>query len=213
MNDARVEFASALASRLCHDLLSPVGAFANGLELLGDEQDADMRGRCTELLEQSAEASVAKLKFFRLAFGLAGGFGETIPSTELRSALQGLIGDRPTRLGWMIEAEALPKPAAKLLLNLALIFTDALVRGGELLVGYEQQDEGMVEIVIHAQANRILLDGEVEKILAEGEAAADLSPRTAPAVMVQAITRTHDGQVMLARESAMSLIVGATLHP
>ncbi|MGQ2930351.1 MAG: histidine phosphotransferase family protein, partial [Sphingopyxis sp.] len=53
MSDDRVDFASMLASRLCHDLLSPVGAFANGLELLADERDPEMRARVTELLEQS----------------------------------------------------------------------------------------------------------------------------------------------------------------
>jgi histidine phosphotransferase ChpT len=213
MTDQRVEFASALASRLCHDLLSPVGAFANGLELLGDEQDEDMRKRCVELLEQSAKASAAKLKFFRLAFGSAGGFGEKVPVAEVRSAIQGIIGDRPTNLHWMIEDETLPKPAVKLLLNLSLMICDALVRGGDLAVGYEQQGEGMVEIVLHAQADRILLDKEIEKILSEGEEAGELSSRTIPAFLVHAMAKQHGGEVMLARESATSLVVGATLHP
>ena len=71
MSDDRVDFASMLASRLCHDLLSPVGAFANGLELLADEKDPEMRARCFDLLEQSARTSAAKLKYFRLAFGSA----------------------------------------------------------------------------------------------------------------------------------------------
>ena len=57
MSDDRVDFASMLASRLCHDLLSPVGAFANGLELLADEKDPEMRARCIDLLEQSARTS------------------------------------------------------------------------------------------------------------------------------------------------------------
>ena len=57
--------ASQLCSRLCHDMLSPVGALSNGLELLADEQDPQMRQRCFELLEQSARTSAAKLKFFR----------------------------------------------------------------------------------------------------------------------------------------------------
>jgi histidine phosphotransferase ChpT len=71
-----LDLASLLCSRLCHDLLSPVGALTNGLELLADERDPDMRQRCFELLEQSARISADKLKFFRLAFGAAGGFGE-----------------------------------------------------------------------------------------------------------------------------------------
>ena len=69
-----IDLASLLCSRLCHDMLSPVGALSNGLELLSSEHDPDMRQRCFELLEQSAKVSADKLKFFRLAFGAAGGF-------------------------------------------------------------------------------------------------------------------------------------------
>ena len=76
MTSSSLDLAALLCSRLCHDLLSPVGALNNGLELLAEEKDPEMRKRCMELLEQSAKASADKLKFFRLAFGAAGGFGE-----------------------------------------------------------------------------------------------------------------------------------------
>ena len=66
MTVSPVDFASLLCSRLCHDLLSPVGALNNGLELLADETDPAMRERVMELLADSARASASKLKFFRL---------------------------------------------------------------------------------------------------------------------------------------------------
>jgi hypothetical protein len=66
-----IDLASLLCSRLCHDLLSPVGALNNGIELLADEDDPEMRERCLELLAESARASANKLKFFRLALGPA----------------------------------------------------------------------------------------------------------------------------------------------
>lgn len=84
MTVSALDLASLLCSRLCHDMLSPVGALSNGLELLADEKDPEMRQRCFELLEQSAKASADKLKFFRLAFGAAGGFGEQVPVNEAR---------------------------------------------------------------------------------------------------------------------------------
>ena len=86
-----VDFASLLCSRLCHDLMSPVGALNNGIELLADETDPDMREKCTELLSDSARATANKLKFFRLAFGAGGGFGEEIDTAEARAALDGLF--------------------------------------------------------------------------------------------------------------------------
>jgi len=210
MTDDRVDFASMLASRLCHDLLSPVGAFANGLELLADEKDPEMRARCIDLLEQSARTSAAKLKFFRLAFGSAGGFGEAVPPGEARAAIEGIMADRPITLNWMIGDEPLPKPAVKIILNLALILVDALVRGGRLDIGCERQGEG-IEIALHAEAERILVDADVERILKDGEASAAMTSRTAPAVLVQAVAAQNDGQVMLARETPTSLLVGAVL--
>ncbi|MBW8910947.1 MAG: histidine phosphotransferase, partial [Sphingomonas sp.] len=90
MVNRSAEFASLLCSRLCHDLLSPVGALNNGLELLADETDPEMRARCMELLAESAAASANKLKFFRLAFGAAGGFGELVDTREARAAVEGL---------------------------------------------------------------------------------------------------------------------------
>src|SRR5690349_7328736 len=91
MSDPSIDFAGLLCSRLCHDMLSPVGAMMNGLELLADEDDPDMRARCLELLTESARTSADKLKFFRLAFGQGGGFGEALPAGEVRTALEGLV--------------------------------------------------------------------------------------------------------------------------
>lgn len=215
MSDDRVDFASMLASRLCHDLLSPVGAFANGLELLADEKDPEMRARCIELLEQSARTSANKLKFFRLAFGSAGGFGDLVPPEEAKSAIEGIIGDRAITLNWMIGADPLPKPAVKIVLNLALLLVDALVRGGRLDVGCEKQGDrpdGGIEIALHVEAERIFLDADVERLLAEGEGASPMTSRTAPAVLVQAVARQNGGTVMLARETPTSLLVGAVLR-
>ena len=211
MSDDRVDFASMLASRLCHDLLSPVGAFANGLELLADEKDPEMRARVTDLLEQSARTSANKLKFFRLAFGSAGGFGEMVPADEAKAAIQGIIGDRAIELNWMIGAEPLPKPAVKIVLNLSLLLVDALVRGGRLDIGCENAGGG-IEIALHVEADRIFLDADVERILAEGEGAAAMTSRTAPAILVQAVAAQNSGTVMLARETPTSLLVGAVLR-
>src|SRR4030095_12059875 len=126
-----VELARLLCSRLCHDLLSPVGALNNGIELLADEQDPEMRERCLELLAESARASANKLKFFRLAFGAAGGLGDEIDTREAKAALEGLYGvEKRIELGWMVAGDRLPKGAVKLLLNLAMIAGAALGVGG-----------------------------------------------------------------------------------
>ena len=107
-----LDLAALLCSRLCHDLLSPVGALTNGLELLADEKDPEMRQRCFELLEQSARTSTDKLKFFRLAFGAAGGFGELVPINEARAVIDALVaGNARISINWVLGGDVLPKAA------------------------------------------------------------------------------------------------------
>src|SRR4051812_46705619 len=163
-----VDLASLLCSRLCHDLMSPVGALNNGIELLADETDPEMREKCLELLADSARASANKLKFFRLAFGAGGGFGEAIDTHEAEIALEGLFGaERRIELGWAVEEEKLPKDAVKLLLNLALLAGDALVRGGRLDVGAELRGSE-IELAVRAEGPRILLDPALRETLENG---------------------------------------------
>ncbi|MEO5577959.1 MAG: histidine phosphotransferase family protein [Sphingomicrobium sp.] len=205
------DLASLLCSRLCHDLLSPVGALNNGLELMADEQDPAMRERCMELLNESARASANKLKFFRLAFGAAGGFGETISTLEAHAALAGLFGaEKQLELGWIVAGDALPKGAVKLLLNLALIAGDALVRGGRLDVGAERDGERL-EIVIRAEGPRILLDPTLRETLTKGSAGGTVEPRASGAWLAHALATEAGGEIRLSEASAPVLMIGATL--
>jgi histidine phosphotransferase ChpT len=206
-----VELASLLCSRLCHDLLSPVGALNNGIELLADEQDADMRERCLELLAESARASANKLKFFRLAFGAGGGFGDEIDTREAKAALEGLYGaDKRIELGWMVGDDKLSKGAIKLLLNLAMIAGDALVRGGRLDVGAEQRD-GALEMVIRAEGPRILLDPKLRETIANGHSGGEVEPRAAGAWLAHALAAEAGGTIQLSDPSAEVLLMGVTL--
>ncbi|TKD50903.1 histidine phosphotransferase family protein [Sphingomonas baiyangensis] len=212
MNLAATDFASLLCSRLCHDLLSPVGALNNGLELLADEHDPEMRQRCLELLGESARASANKLKFFRLAFGAAGGFGETVDTREAKAAIEGLFVDHARlQIGWMVEAPVLPKQVIKVLLNLALIAGDALVRGGALDIGAEESERG-IEIVVRAEGQRIVLDRELHAALEGGEDAA-VTPRSAAAHLAHALVAQGGGQLVVSQPDAPVLMFGASFPP
>jgi len=209
MTDNALELAALLCSRLCHDMLSPVGALSNGLELLADEKDSDMRGRIVELLEQSAKTSADKLKFFRLAFGAAGGFGEMVPVDEARSVIDALVGNNGRiEARWAVEG-ALPKPAIKTLLNFALIGIEALVRGGTLDLGAELR-EGESEIVVRATGPRLAFDPLVGKALQGTLGAGELSSKTAPAAMLRQLAQGLGGEVQsILTEDA--LVMGAVL--
>ncbi|MBB3692560.1 histidine phosphotransferase family protein [Sphingomonas sp. BK580] len=211
MTISPVDFASLLCSRLCHDLLSPVGALNNGLELLNDETDPDMRARCLELLNESARVSANKLKFFRLAFGAAGGFGERVDVREARQAVEGLLGDnKRLQLQWLIEEPELPKAAVKVLLNLALIAGDTLVRGGTVTIGVEESAE-TTEIVLRAEGPRLVLDPELRATLTDGANGAAITPRAAAAFLVNTIAAEAGGSVMVSDAVDGTLLFGAAL--
>jgi histidine phosphotransferase ChpT len=204
------DLAALLCSRLCHDMLSPVGALSNGLELLRDERDPEMRHRCMELLEQSARISADKLKFFRLAYGAAGGFGDTVPSEEPRELVEALVGGNGrVAFDWAVANEALPKAAVKVLLNLAAIGLDALPRGGELQVGAEQRD-GATEIAVRAAGAKVAFDPAIGHALDGTLPDEELSGRTAPAHLIRLIAEEHGGGLQYALADG-ALVMGAVL--
>ncbi len=206
-----VDFASLLCSRLCHDLLSPVGALNNGIELLAEENDPEMRARCLELLADSARVSASKLKFFRLAFGAAGGFGDVVDTREAKAAIDGLLGaDGKIEINWLVTAPTLSKTAIKVLLNLVLIAGDALVRGGRLDIGGEVVG-GKTEIAIRAEGARLVLDPELRTALSGQADEALLTPRAAAAWLVHTLAIESGGHAQVASSDPSFLLFGATL--
>lgn len=206
-----VEFASLLCSRLCHDLLSPVGALNNGIELLSDETDPQMRQQCLDLLSDSARTTANKLKFFRLAFGAAGGFGEQVDAREAQVAIEGLFStNKRIELGWMVAEPTLSKAAIKVLLNLAMIAGDTLVRGGRLDVGAEVH-LGRTEIAVRATGDRLILDDTIRATLSGQTAPADLAPRVAAAWMAHSIATQAGGSILVSEPDQPFLLFGATL--
>jgi len=210
MTTSSLDLASLLCSRLCHDMLSPVGALSNGLELLADEKDPEMRKRCFELLEQSAKASADKLKFFRLAFGAAGGFGDMVPLSEARALIEALVGNNGRiELKWALGTTDLPKPAIKMLLNLSHIGIEALVRGGVLEIAAEFKDNTS-EIVVRAAGAKIAFDPAIGAALEGKLSASELSSRTAPAAMLHELAASVGGGLQFAL-GADALVMGAVL--
>ncbi|MEM6476231.1 MAG: histidine phosphotransferase family protein [Pseudomonadota bacterium] len=207
---SQIDLAALLCSRLCHDMLSPVGALSNGLELLAEEQDPEMRKKVVELLEQSAKISTDKLKFFRLAFGAAGGFGDAVPVEEAQEVVAALAGDaKRIELNWAITESSLPKPAIKVMLNLAQIALDALVRGGKLDIGAERR-AGNIEIVARATAERLAFDEVIGRALQGELAENEVSSRTAAAHMIGLLAQEHGGGLQY-QVSDNALVLGAVI--
>ncbi len=127
-----LDLAALLCSRVCHDLISPVGAIVNGLEVLEEDKDEETRTFALDLIKKSAGTASAKLQFCRLAFGAAGSAGAQIELGDAEKAARGLLEDGKTTLVWNLPRELVPKNRAKLLLNMLVVGTGAIPRGGTL---------------------------------------------------------------------------------
>jgi len=129
-----LDLAALLCSRVCHDLISPVGAIANGLEVMEEGKDEETSKFAMDLIKKSARTASAKLQFCRIAFGAAGSAGAQIDTGDAEKVTRGLMEDEKTRVSWNLPRVLLAKNRVKLLLNMMLLAAQAIPRGGQLTV-------------------------------------------------------------------------------
>ena len=129
-----LELATLLCSKVCHDLISPVGAIVNGLEVLDDNPKPEDRDFALELIRKSAKTASARLQFCRLAFGAAGSAGAQIDLGDAQTMARGHIEDAKTSITWNLPRLLLPKNRVKLLLNMMVVAQQTIPRGGVLTV-------------------------------------------------------------------------------
>jgi histidine phosphotransferase ChpT len=129
-----LDLAALLCSRVCHDLISPVGAIVNGLEVLAEDKDQETQEFALELIKKSSRTASAKLQFCRIAFGAAGSAGAQIDSGDAETISRGFLEDDKTKLTWNLTRAILPKNRVKLLLNMLVIAGQTIPRGGTLTV-------------------------------------------------------------------------------
>jgi len=129
-----LDLAALLCSRVCHDLISPVGAVVNGLEVLEDDNDEQTRVIALELIKKSARQASARLQFCRLAFGAAGSAGAVLDLGDAHNVARGFLDDDKCKITWNLPRLLLPKNRVKLLLNLLVLSSQCIPRGGALTV-------------------------------------------------------------------------------
>lgn len=151
-----LDLAALVASRVCHDVISPVGAIVNGLEILEDEKDEGTRGFAFDLIRKSAAQASARLQFCRIAFGAAGSAAAQLDLGDAEHVARGFIEDQKTSLTWTAPRQLLAKNKVKLLLNLVLVATTTIPRGGSIDVTAEGEGD--------ATAFRIVTDGPLARV-------------------------------------------------
>jgi histidine phosphotransferase ChpT len=207
---ADFDFAALLCSRLCHDLVSPVGALTNGIELLADETDPAMREQCLQLLADSARQTANRLKFFRLAFGAASNVGADVDTREAQAAVEGLFGSEKNKVMWAVSAAVMPKAAIKTLLNMSLLAGDALLRGGTLTVAAEITDSS-VELATQSEGPKVLMGEDLRTVLAGRMNVQELQPRLAPAYLIHTLVTSAGGDISVSPADAAGLTIAVRL--
>jgi len=129
-----LDLAALLCSRVCHDLISPVGAIVNGIEVLEEEKDEATKEFALDLIKRSAATASAKLQFCRIAFGAAGSAGAQIDLGDAEKVARGFMEDDKTKIAWNLPRALLAKNRVKLLLNMLVIAGQAIPRGGNITV-------------------------------------------------------------------------------
>ncbi len=162
------DLAALLASRLCHDIISPVGAIQSGLELLDDMPDDP---ESMALVRSSTKSAVAKLQFARIAYGASGSSTAQIDMGDARTVAEGWMAFEKANLQWSGERAYVPKNIAKLVLNLLVVANASVPRGREVEVTIEQL-EPAARFTIAARGKPLRVPAKFRELLA-GDAAPD----------------------------------------
>lgn len=207
--------AALLSSRICHDLVGPVGALNNGVEIISDGADAELRNHAMSLIATSARQAAARLQFYRAAFGVGGSLGESAHLSELRDMTDRFLAGGRTTLEWTAEFDELDRRHLRLMMNLILIGVEALPRGGRLSVGLMRPTErrdGQMSMIVLSEGRSAKLNERAQSLLRFGrlEDGARLEPKEAPLLLTHRLARSGGADLNLGAETDR-VMVAATL--
>jgi histidine phosphotransferase ChpT len=186
-----LDLAALLSSRVCHDVISPVGAIVNGLEVLEEEENAEMRSHALALIKSSANEASARLQFCRLAFGAAGSKGASIDTGDAEHVTRQLLADERTTFEWHVPRVLMSKNKVKLLLNLCLIADAAIARGGDINVSATGEGD-RIGFLIDAKGPNVRVASNITSLLAGESDEGSIDARSIQAYYAGLVARSCD---------------------
>lgn len=129
-----LHFTAFMSSKICHDLVGPVGAISNGLELLEEESDEDTRAYALELIQYSASVARARLEYARLAFGASSALGADVDLGHVGNVARAFVEEGKHKLHWSAIPGGLEKTKVRLLLTMIAIAMTSIPAGGDMKV-------------------------------------------------------------------------------
>jgi len=155
---------SLLCARICHDLISPIGALGTAVEILDDKDNVDMHEDALQLVRTASRQASAKLKFLRLAFGAAGSAPGVVATSEITQLSNDMFADSKPELAWDIEQDGIDKNHARILLNLIMLAVQAAPRGGTVTITGRGQDPS-TDFTLVSDGPKARLDPAIAKAI------------------------------------------------
>ena len=200
-----------MASKICHDLISPVGAIGNGLELLEDDGGGDTAKEALQLSQNCVRRASALLELFRMSYGTAGS-DTGLAWDAAKSLASGVLAGTKMTLNWPVlpAGTALPPGANKLLLNLVVLAGDLLPRGGTIAVGVAPGPRGQV-LRVTASGQDARISEDLAGVLKGAVAVAALSAKTVHGYFSQRLAESMSSRIDAAPGAPGSIMLTAQL--
>lgn len=166
MNRPDLDFATLIGSRICHDLISPIGAVNNGLELLS--MTGLTAGPEIDLIHQSVGSASARIRFFRVAFGAAA--DQKLSNSEVASTLRDLYQGSRWTVTWL-PADPHPRADVRCAFLALMCLETGMPYGGHMTVS-----ESTGKWTVTGRAEKLLIDPDIWSHLALSKHAQKLKP-------------------------------------
>lgn len=211
---ADIDLVAMLCSRLCHDLVGPISAVANGVEVLQDD-DTDMRDAAIDLLAHSSELAANRIKFYRLAFGASGGEGVMISLRDARTTVVDFLSDSRVELRWpddsVDDSAGLSKDGLKLLLNMILIVAESMPRGGDLEVSIAPEDDN-VRVAVVAVTDRLAFSDVANACFSDGEMPEEVPAKASPVLLAMELAQAAKTEVRASVSADTLTLLASPAH-
>ena len=212
MSDAEHwRIAQLMCSKLCHDLISPIGAINNGLEILNDS-GPDMQGDAIDLVGKSAQQAANRLAFFRVAFG-GTGQNDPLEESQIRLLVDNLLAGGRVTLNWTVspggDTSAIDRPLGRLILNMALVGIEALPRGGLLNLSLDRAAGG-TRVTAEAIGSKCTLADELSRALGEDLDLENINVKNVGGVLIRRLAADLNLSLNVAFSAGESLTLTAS---
>lgn len=196
-------------SKLCHDLISPVSAVNNGLELVGDTMAGDIEAM--DLITSSARAAADRLQYYRVAFGFSGGSGQS--PQAMQALLKPFVTDAKCKSGWDVDPAVahavLSIDAAQIVLNAVAVGLDCMPRGGEVRVRLSPAPGGRLQLDIDVTGPSVRIREEQRETLTKPLHSVELAVRAIHSILLRQVAARAGSKVALAEaDGTVSLSIG-----